>query len=144
MYIVFYKSNHKWWSRLIKWWTNSNYSHCELYNGSELIGISTEQSVRKKVNKINPDKWDIFEIKDNLIESVIDNFFEKTKGSKYDWRGIIYSYIFNRKLHSKNKYTCSEWIIELMDSNYNVIYPKNYIQFTPQDVHDILKDKEII
>lgn len=144
MYILFYKSNHKWWSRLIRWWTSSKYSHCELYNGSELIGISTEQAVRKKKQLIDDNKWDTYKIKDNFNQDLFNEFFNKTQGSKYDWKGILYSQIFNRKQHNEGSYTCSEWVMEALDINYNIVYPKNYIQFTPQDVFNILKDRGII
>lgn len=68
-------------------------------------------------------------------------FFEKTQNCKYDWKAIILSNIFNRRMQSKNKYTCSEWVGELLDLRYNIIQPKKYYQLTPQDVWEIFKNK---
>lgn len=140
--VVFYKSNYKWWSRLIKWWTNSKYSHCELYiNDTMLVGISNEQRVRAKEYKLTNDKWDKIELKaDKKLEFVVNDFFEKTQNCKYDWKAIILSNIFNRRMQSKNKYTCSEWIGELLDLRYDIIQPKKYYQLTPQDIWDIFKN----
>ena len=75
--LVFYKSNYRWWSRLIKWWTNSSYSHCELYiNNTYLVGISNEQSVRCKKYKLSSDKWDSINLKiDDKLEWIVNDFF---------------------------------------------------------------------
>lgn len=143
MYIVFYKDNFKWWSRLIKWWTNSNYSHCEFYDGEYLIGISNEQKVRMKKQPLNEKKWDIFELNVD-IKTTIHNFYIETQGSKYDWLGILLSNIFNFHRHNKDKYTCSEWVSTIIDRELNIIVPKNYYQITPQDIYEILKFHKII
>ncbi|WP_064590500.1 hypothetical protein, partial [Streptobacillus moniliformis] len=106
IYIAFYKDNYKWWSRLIKWFTKGKYSHCELYIDNYLIGISTEQRVRIKENALNLKKWDIFELR-GVTEKDVMTFYEKTKGKKYDWKGILLTQVFNLRRHSKDKYTCS-------------------------------------
>ncbi|WP_064610556.1 hypothetical protein [Streptobacillus moniliformis] len=143
MYVVFYKDNYKWWSRLIKWWTNGNYSHCEFYSGKELIGISNEQSVRKLKQPLNKDKWDIFKLKKDITLEV-EQFYTETQGSKYDWKGILWSCIFNRKKQNYKKYTCSEWLLNAIDNSCDIVYPKNYIMYSPTEVYEILKDKNII
>lgn len=139
--IVFYKSNYRWWSRLIKWWTNSNYSHCELYiNDRYLLGISDEQQVRIKRYDLSSDKWDSIDLKiDDKLEWIVNDFFEQTQGAKYDWKAIILSNIFNRRKQDKTKYTCSEWISELLDLRYNIFQPKRYYMITPQDVYDVFR-----
>ena len=143
MYIVFYKDNFKWWSRLIKWWTNSKYSHCEFYDGEYLLGISNEQRVRMKKQPLNEKKWDIFELNVD-IKTAIHNFYLETQGAKYDWLGILLSNIFNFHRHNKDQYTCSEWVSTIIDRELNIIVPKNYYQITPQDIYEILKFHKII
>lgn len=145
MYIAFYKSNYRWWSRLIKWWTGGKYSHCEFYDGKQLIGISNEQMVRKLRQPLNMQKWDIYELQGlKNIHEVIENFYNKTQGKKYDWKGIIYSCIFNRRKHNVDKYTCSEYVMECLDKEYNLILPKNYIMILPCDLYDVLRAKKLI
>lgn len=141
--IAFYKDDYKWWSRLIKWWTNSSYSHCEFYIDGALYGISTEQSVRKLSQPLNLKKWDTISIYDEELKQYVLEFFEETKGSRYDWKGIILTQIFNMRRSNKNKYTCSEWVISVLDKKYNVVYPKNYIQITPQDIFNLVTDKKL-
>lgn len=139
--IAFYKDDYKWWSRLIKWWTNSSYSHCEFYIDGALYGISTEQSVRKLSQPLNEKKWDTISIYDEELKQYVLEFFEKTQGVKYDWKGILLTQIFNMRRSNKNKYTCSEWVINILDEKYDLIYPKNYIQITPQDVFNTVIDR---
>ena len=143
--VVFYKSNYKWWSRLIKWFTRSKYSHCELYiNDKGLLGISEEQNVRYKEQSLNADKWDRIELKvDPLLEWTINNFYENTHGLSYDWKAIILTHLFKFKKHNPNKYTCSEWVVELLDNRYHLVpTPKEYFKYTPQDVYNLLAERE--
>lgn len=142
MYIAFYKSNFKWWSRLIKWWSNGIYSHCEIYNNGCLIGISNEQRVRTKKQKLNYDKWDVFRI-DFKIEN-LNKFYLKTKNKKYDWLGVLLSCVFNRKKHNIEKYTCSEWVAEMLDKDLDFLNPKDYQNITPYDLYIALKNKNLI
>lgn len=143
VYVVFYKDNYKWWSRLIKWYTNSNYSHCEFYCKGQLIGISNEQQVRKLQQPLNLSKWDVFELK-IPFHTHLERFYNKTQGAKYDWKGILLSCIFNRKKHNKNKYTCSEWVLNAIDNATDIMPIKNYILYSPYEVYEILKNKNII
>lgn len=144
LYLCLYKGNYAFWSRLIKWFTDSTYSHCEIGHSLlgdntdfELIGISDEQHVRRKYYDIenNRDKWDVFEIPYEYYDKVM-TFFSKTKGAKYDWKGILLTGIINRGKHNKNKYTCSEWVGQMLDEDVNHIFPKKYHALTPQDVFD--------
>lgn len=141
IYIAFYKDNYKWWSRLIKWVTNGKYSHCEFYDGEQLIGISNEQRVRKLKQPLNPKKWDIYELKRNIN---VNKFFNETQGKKYDWLGILLSCVFNFKRHNKNKYTCSEWVAECIDKKLDILENKNYIQYNPTNLFNALKRYRLI
>lgn len=141
--VAFYKSNHKWWSRWIKWWTKGNYSHCEFYIDNCLVGISTEQSVRIKENTLNLNKWDVFEIK-GITEEDVMYFYEKTQGAKYDWKGILLTQVFNLRRQDPNKFTCSEWVSQCLDSKLDFLLPKNYYAISPQELYDSLKLRELI
>lgn len=139
--IAFYKDNYKWWSRLIKWWTNSKYSHCEFYIDGCLYGISNEQSVRRLRQPLNEKKWDLITIEDKDLKDFVLDFFERTQGAKYDWKGILLTQIFNLRRSDKTKYTCSEWVIQVLDKKYDIIYPKDYIQISPQDVFNAVIER---
>ena len=137
MYIAFYKGNKHWYSILIKLWTNSQYSHCELYDGNFLIGVSSKyKRVRKQPIKLDREKWDVYCLV--LRKEKVENFFQKTKGKPYDWKGILFSQVLNLRKQDKEKYTCSEWIAELLDSEFNCFYPKRYANITPEDLHELI------
>lgn len=143
IYVVFYKDNYKWWSRLIKWFTKGKYSHCEFYIDGCLTGISNDQRVRKLKQPLNCDKWDIYKLKVD-IRHAINGFYESTKGCKYDWQGVLWSCIFNRKKHDYEKYTCSEWVLNVVDNATHIMPLKNYIMYSPYEVYQILKNKNLI
>lgn len=138
--IAFYKSKYKWWSALIRWWTNSKYSHCEFYINGKLWGISSEQKVRSLEQPLNLDKWDLLTI-NSLTEEDVKQFYEKTKGAKYDWQGVFLSNVIAKRKQNSEKYTCSEWVIKCIDQKLDIIYPKKYISISPQDVYDIIIEK---
>ena len=165
LYILFYKGDYAFYSRLIKWWTRSQYSHTEFYlTGKKtkedpeglnvkgtFIGISGEQNVRiikydsEKPLKTNP-KWDYVKIPDDKKEvfmRALEKVYNRTKGYKYDWKGIITSHIFGRKVDDSDKYTCSEWMTEVVDEALGIIYPKWYSIFSPEDVYKVVQDKII-
>lgn len=142
VYIALYKGNYKLYSRVIRWFTNSKYSHCELYYDGTLVGISGDDGVRKKKQSLNPLVWDTYKV--DIDITTIEDFYKCTQGKKYDWKGILLGCIFNLKQGAKDKYTCSEWVIECLDKQHNFIYPKKYISFNPQDVLIACKERGII
>lgn len=165
LYMLFYKGDYAFYSVLIKWWTRSKYSHVEFYltakkteadpdglnEKGKFIGISGEQNVRiiqydsEKPLKVNP-KWDYVKIPDEmkvLFMESLEKVYNRTRGKKYDWLGILTSHIFGRKIGDPNKYTCSEWITEVIDEAMGIIYPKWYSIFSPEDVYRVVQDKII-
>lgn len=145
MYIAFYKDTGI-GAKLIQWWTGSKYNHCELWNGNELIGVpSNATKIRKQAqNYLNPNKWEVFEVLDSTIINTLDRFYNETKGLKYDNKAIWLSNFFNRGEQDKDRYTCSEWCAELINRHYNIIYPRWFSKFSPQDVLDVLIDKKLV
>lgn len=95
---------------ITRWWTGSHYSHCELviddicYSASFMDG-----GVRKKNIDLKSGRWDIVSI-DWADKQAAIEFFENTKGAKYDWIGILGSQLINRKVHDINRWFCSEWV----------------------------------
>jgi hypothetical protein len=94
--------------RLIRWRTQSEVSHVELvvngYKYSSYPGIG----VRRDIFVNNPGDWLIYDLPDVKEETVID-FFEKTKGKKYDWLGVLIGQAFYVKVDDPKKFFCSEW-----------------------------------
>jgi len=76
----------------------------------------------------------------------LENFYEETKGSKYDWIGMIGSQIlpFNWRVKNTQKWYCSEWIAyalrvaDIIPWKKLKIYEKKHI--APGALHQIIID----
>lgn len=104
--------NRKWYdlgAMLIKWWTSSSYSHCELIIGNDCFSSSIiDGGVRKlPVSQVmhNDEHWETVDI---LFENNALEFFKKTEGTPYGWSDIVKRQIFNIR-GSDYGFFCSEW-----------------------------------
>lgn len=114
--LALYKAKGQIGNRFIRWWTGSQYSHCELVIGDFCYSSSVQdKGVRRKAvgngaNEISlsPDKWDVIDLPWVNADSVLKHF-EATDGYTYGWPGLIMSQLFNRNLGGFNSVFCSEW-----------------------------------
>ena len=76
-------------------------------------------------------KWDLIELR-NVDPNQIVNYFDWTKGMKYDWCGAI-GIVLGIK-QKRSKYFCSEWC-------YNALNQGNQDgwRFSPNDLAVIFK-----
>lgn len=51
------------YNRLVRWWTDSEYSHCELVFSDGMCGSSSwlDGGVRLKRIELDPDHWDVID-----------------------------------------------------------------------------------
>ena len=102
--------------------TKGKYSHCELvieqikfsdadHHKQEIIYQCFSSSVQdggvrcKEIDMMSG-KWDLIELR-NRDPNQILNYFNQTKGMKYDWWGAIGVVIGIKQ--KRSKYFCSEW-----------------------------------
>lgn len=108
--LAFYKGKGNWWDKLIKWWTGSKYSHCELIFGDSawFSADAWQNKVRYTSFDANPYNWDYVEfvttVKDEMI---LRAWCDSKVGKKYDWWGIL-GFILPLRIESPNRYFCSE------------------------------------
>ena len=118
MYIAFKKCGKSFFEKCIKYFTKSEFIHCEIVtirNDKTFFGYSAfpKEGVRSKwIN--NDDSWVFIHLKDYKASDIKD-FFEKTKGKKYDYLGIL-GFVFGNK-DNPNKYFCSEWCAKALKIN---------------------------
>lgn len=111
MKVAFYKGRHRFFDRLVQWWTKSKYSHTEVIlsqdDGWALCASSSflDRGVRVKQIYMDPYKWDILEFPD-ADEKYACNWYRLNYKKKYDLLGLL-SLITPIK-EDKNKYWCSE------------------------------------
>ena len=114
--VAFYKAEGDWTNKIVRWWTKSKYSHAELIlpDGLTWIGISPFKGsilCSKEKKYFSNLDWDIIELEITEEQlSVINEFYESTKGSSYDWAGMLLSQCLPFHVKQKQKWYCSEWI----------------------------------
>lgn len=110
-------------NRLVRWWTDSPYSHVELVFSDGMCGSSSfeDGGVRLKHIEMSPEKWDIIEIEG--AELAARNWFMIHYGQAYDALGL-FGFVWRRGTHSKGKWFCSEAVAAAL----NFINPE---QLTP-------------
>ncbi len=114
--IAFYKGKGNFINAIVRWWTNSKYSHAELIlpDGTTWIGISPfikSQVTDRIVVEYDYSKWDFIEIEATPEQlRVIMDFYEDTKGDGYDWMGMLLSQFLPCRIKHRKRWYCSEWI----------------------------------
>ncbi|WP_177408658.1 hypothetical protein [Pseudomonas sp. M30-35] len=110
IYLALYKSKGTLFNRLIRLWTRSAYSHCELVmpDGRWLSASAMDGGVRAKRIDFNPDHWHMIPLPwahSELIEEV----FKNHQGKGYDWLGIMASQILPMAIDDPKRMFCSEF-----------------------------------
>lgn len=113
--IAFYKGRKKLFNRLVSWWTQGLYSHCELIESFEDNGDAncwsssfTDGGVRLKTIALKEENWDIETI--SVPQFVIDDavaWFKEHNGDAYDVAGL-FGFVWAAAKHSSDKWFCSE------------------------------------
>jgi len=96
------------YNRLVRWWTRSAYSHCELVfrDGLAASASFSDGGVRFKRIDFDPGHWDIFELPD-AFELRARVWFEQHAGQKYDLLGNLH-FVFAPVGDAKQRWFCSE------------------------------------
>jgi hypothetical protein len=96
----------------IKKWTKSNYYHCEVFFQQKRLICNNDYGVKldKSGFKFGED-WDVYYIESNISKKEaksFESFCFDEEGSRYDWKGILFTQILDKGLESKDKWFCSE------------------------------------
>ena len=135
--IAFYKGRKRLADRLIQWWTNSEYSHCEIV----IDGVWYSASLRNKgvrAKWCNPKKgnWDyvVIQCTDEEVDKIIGRFTnEMYKG--YDILGLVMTQVIALGVDAKNKWFCSEICTQaLMDAGI-ILGGKDSAWYSPERLY---------
>lgn len=132
MYIAFNKSNKTLMDKLIRFFTKSEYVHCELVTvkrTDKFYGYSAYpgEGVRAKWISYDPNEWEFIKIPTVDVKS----FMEKTEGKKYDYLGAL-GFVFGNN-DNPNRWFCSEWCA-------TVLGLENPSKLSPGDLYKKIKD----
>lgn len=90
MKLALYKGSNRCISKLIKWWTKSDYSHCEIVFSDGMWGSSSdlEGGVCLRYVEHDPQLWVFYDIS-HFNETRARAWFELNKGRGYDYLGLL-------------------------------------------------------
>lgn len=133
---------------LIKWHTNSKWTHAAIALGSyDFLIEATYPKVRevKLYEEYKDSKYIILRLNQTTINTPFTNrdistgfeFLKNQIGKPYDLRGFI-SFLLNKKIGNKNYYFCSELVWELYNLLNKKITREESDFFCPGDIYDSL------
>jgi len=98
------------YSRVVRWWTKSPYSHVELVLATGLAWSSSfeDGGVRAKLIDFNPARWDLVDLPPALEHAAVA-WFEAHRGAGYDLVGNL-QFVISPIQHSRGRWFCSEAI----------------------------------
>lgn len=132
IYLALYKGKGLIGNALIRWWTRSPYSHCELVvDGVAYSSSLMDGGVRSKTIDFKPEHWDMVELPESMRQKVLD-YYESTKGQRYSWLDLIRSQIFNGNSDEDGASFCSEWCAAALGL-------PNPATYSPQTLGDIVR-----
>lgn len=110
IYLALYKGKGKLFNRLIRLWTRSQYSHCELVmpDGRWLSASAMDGGVRAKRIELDLEHWDLFPLP-WADKHHIQALFQHHRGKGYDWLGIFLSQVLPLAVNSQRRMFCSEF-----------------------------------
>lgn len=113
MQLAFYKGRKRLFDQLVQWWTRSSYSHTELVlstaaDGSAECASSSfiDGGVRIKHIMLDPERWDVVDLRTDVSEEEVRQWYANHLGQQYDLLGLLGFIIPIRS--DPNRWFCSE------------------------------------
>lgn len=109
-------------AKIIQWWTNSIYSHCELVvDGWCYSSSAMDKGVRRKRINLDPEKWDLIELPWADAAQIVA-YFRETDHHTYGWLSLVWSQLFNLNRAAPKEKFCSHWCAAAIGLPNPVIY----------------------
>lgn len=114
--LALYKGKGQIGNAAIRWWTGSQYSHCELVADGWCYSSSVmDKGVRRKrvgcgsdEISLGQDHWDLVDLPWADAGTIL-SYFDATNDDAYGWPSLIASQVLNRNRPSEHAAFCSEW-----------------------------------
>tara|TARA_Y100001949_G_scaffold163033_3_gene156588 strand:- start:3454 stop:3963 length:510 start_codon:yes stop_codon:yes gene_type:complete len=110
IHLALYKGKGTLFNRLIRLWTRSIYSHCELImpDGRWLSASGMDGGVRAKRIELELAHWDLIPVPWADARQIL-HLFEKHQGKGYDWLGLFGSQLLPLTIDNRRRMFCSEF-----------------------------------
>ena len=130
--LALYKGEGDFLNRLIRWWTNSPYSHCELVvRGTCYSSSVRDGGVRAKVMELPSDKWDLFGLPLADDDAVTDWFIAHER-DRYGWLDLLTGQLLGMQRDHRGVF-CSEACAKALGL-------RNSTRMSPQALLDACRD----
>lgn len=132
VYLAMYKAKGNWVDQVIRLFTGKPYSHCEIavevVEGMPYCYSSSPRDggVRRKMMTLPKDKWDLIPLPRTSGQE-IEDFYQKTRGKKYDFLGAIGVVIPIRE--KPNRWYCSEWCYQAITGEHKQLSPNALAEY---------------
>lgn len=120
----FYRGPGRLVDKIIRWWTDSPYSHCEIVIGNLAYGASGWDNEFRVTDatKFNPDNW---------VKVLVESFrgtewLNAQLGKKYDYLGIFGFLFF--KVEDPKRWYCSEVAAAFLNIKLRPITPQDLLE----------------
>jgi hypothetical protein len=141
--VAFQKHDSTFFAGLIRWWTKSPYSHCELLFDDGLMFSSHVAQGGTRFwtpGILSANTWDIYLLPTTLEEDIqIRAFCGAELGCGYDWKGILFSQFIRLQREHPSKWFCSEICAAALQRIDRVMGSKP-CTFSPGKLHKRLKE----
>ena len=149
--LAFYKGDGEWHNSVVRYWARSPYSHDELLLPDDTaISITPfdKCGIRRKTLDEELDEWDFLDVEINQWQyQKLLNFYEETKGEKYDWIGMLTSQFLPFHIKRIGRWVCSEWIAYGLRLAGVIHKVYAHAVISPQKLYDLIveeKNKNIL
>ena len=130
--LAMYKAKGDFFNGLIRWWTGSQYSHCELVvRGTCYSSSVRDGGVRAKVMALSSDKWNVIDLPWADDDAVTDWFIAHERDS-YGWLDLLTGQLLGMQRDHRGVF-CSE-------ASAKAIGLRNSTRMSPQGLLDACLD----
>ena len=130
--LALYKGEGDLFNRLIRWWTGSPYSHCELVVRGNCFSSSVRDGgVRGKPMALPADKWDLIELPWADAQQA-QAWFNRHAGERYGWLDLLTGQLLGMQRDHRGVF-CSEACAKALGL-------RNSTRMSPQALLDACRD----
>lgn len=143
IHLALYKGKGTLFNRLIRLWTRSQYSHCELVmpSGQWLSASAMDGGVRAKRIELNPEHWDLIPLP-WADQSLIWQVYGRHRGKGYDWLGLFGAQLLGAGIDNPRRMFCSEFCAAALGFPQPQRYSPALLGDVVRRVHAITKGRQ--